>query len=74
MDNLQMQIQNYRNYCEQQKRLDCKTLKAYRIDLRQFAEQSINTDVDYITPSILEHYIASLHQKYKPKTVKRKLC
>ncbi len=27
-----------------------------------------------ITPTILENYIAGLHQKYKPKTVKRKIA
>lgn len=32
-------IQEYLTYCEVQKRLDEKTLKAYRIDLRQFREQ-----------------------------------
>lgn len=36
MNNLQLEIQNYLNYCQNQKRLDEKTLKAYRIDLRQF--------------------------------------
>ena len=36
MENLQTHIANYLNYCYEQKRLDEKTLKAYRIDLHQF--------------------------------------
>ena len=38
MNELQTHITNYLNYCRAQKRLDEKTLKAYRIDLRQFTE------------------------------------
>ena len=33
MHNLQSKITDYLNYCQTQKRLDTKTLKAYRIDL-----------------------------------------
>ena len=29
-------VENYLNYCQYQKRLTGKTLKAYRIDLNQF--------------------------------------
>ena len=39
MNNLQNHIKNYLEYCKMQKRLDEKTLKAYRIDLQQFSEQ-----------------------------------
>lgn len=74
MNNLQTLIKNYLAYCNDQKRLDSKTLKAYRIDLRQFSEQISCTDVSDITPYVLENYIADLHQKYKPKTVKRKIA
>lgn len=74
MNNLQTLIENYLEYCTQQKRLDAKTLKAYRIDLRQFAEQIACVNVSNITSHILEDYIAKLHQKYKPKTAKRKIA
>ena len=33
MNTLETNIQRYLTYCEEQKRLDDKTLKAYRIDL-----------------------------------------
>lgn len=74
MNSLQTHTQKYLEYCEFQKRLDKKTLKAYRIDLRQFSEQFNLTNITDITPQILETYIAKLHQQYKPKTVKRKIA
>lgn len=74
MNNLQSLIENYLNYCEHQKRLDYKTLKAYRIDLRQFSTHISPINVSNITPYLLEDYIANLHTKYKPKTVKRKIA
>lgn len=74
MDTLQMQQQNYLKYCEFQKRLDNKTIKAYRIDLTQFANQIGVEKVSLVTPSVLETYIMWLHQMYKAKTVKRKLA
>ena len=74
MNNLEAQITHYLDYCQNQKRLDNKTLKAYRIDLRQFADCISLSDISLITPDILENFIASLHQQYKPKTVKRKIA
>ena len=74
MNNLQTRIEEYLKYCKIQKRLDAKTLKAYKIDLAQFMRE-INTEnfID-ITPSMLENFIANLHTQYKPKTVKRKIA
>lgn len=74
MNELQTLMESYLEYCKHQKRLDHKTLKAYRIDLRQFSEQISCTHVSDITPCVLENYIAKLHQQYKPKTVKRKIA
>ncbi|MBD5528303.1 MAG: tyrosine-type recombinase/integrase [Lachnospiraceae bacterium] len=74
MSSLQTQIKQYLEYCQYQKRLDEKTLKAYRIDLTQFLTEISCTDALEITPTLLENYIANLHQKYKPKTVKRKIA
>lgn len=72
MDNTKMYIANYLEYCNSQKCLDEKTLKAYRIDLRQFSDQ--NFSITEITSEKLEQYIAQLHEQYKPKTVKRKIA
>lgn len=74
MNNLQNHIENYLEYCSTQKRLDKKTLKAYRIDLRQFFEQISITETAELTSTILETYVAELHQQYAPKTVKRKIA
>ncbi len=74
MYTLQTHIKNYLEYCNTQKCLDAKTLKAYRIDLQQFSEQLTISDTTEITSSELENYIAELHQRYKPKTAKRKIA
>lgn len=67
------QIEDYLHYCEFQKNLDAHTLKAYRIDLRQFDEflQANGTSFD---KTCLCGYISILHEKYKPKSVKRKIA
>ena len=74
MNNLEIPVNDYLDYCRSQKRLDEKTLKAYRIDLTQFCEKFPDTEITNITPAALEIFIAGLHQKYKPKTVKRKIA
>lgn len=74
MYTLQTIIKNYLEYCATQKRLDEKTIKAYRIDLRQFSELLSAPEVTEIASSELETYIAGLHQKYKPRTAKRKVA
>ena len=74
MDNLQSLMKDYLEFCSTQKCLDEKTLKAYRIDLRQFSEQICATKVSEINSVILEKYIAILHQYYQPKTAKRKIA
>ena len=74
MDTLKTCMKNYLEYCHSQKCLDEKTLKAYRIDLRQFSEQIPDGNITEITSKILEQHIARLHTQYKPKTVKRKIA
>ena len=74
MSNLSTQINHYLEYCQNQRRLDSKTIKAYRIDLKQFQSGISSTEPAQISPELLENYIATLHQTYKPKTVKRKLA
>lgn len=71
MPTLQTHVKNYLEYCTAQKRLDEKTLKAYRIDLRQFFEQFPISEVTEISSSELEAYIARLNQVHKPKTAKK---
>ncbi len=58
MDTTQTLIENYLTYCSSQKRLDEKTLKAYRIDLRQFSEQTPPVEFPALSSAALEAYIA----------------
>lgn len=74
MNDVQTNVTDYLNYCQNQKRLDAKTLRAYRIDLSQFCRHIQPTDVPEITPKQLEDFITGLHQQYKPRTVKRKIA
>ncbi len=74
MNNLDKQINNYLEYCQYQRRLDDKSLKAYHIDLRQFSQQHMKTIITDITSDMLEKYITILNKTYKPKTVKRKIA
>ena len=54
MNNLDAQIIDYLTHCEFQKRLNSKTLKAYKIDLRQFSEFIHISDVADVSSSVLE--------------------
>ena len=74
MKNIEQHIQTYLEYCSQRKRLDEKTVKAYRIDLAQFTAHLSVDSAKEITSAMLEDYIAFLHQSYQPKTVKRKIA
>lgn len=59
MNILRTQLNNYLEFCQFQKRLDFKTLKAYRIDLTQFIHQVAVNDISSITTDILENHIAT---------------
>lgn len=74
MESLQNTIKEYLIFCQNQKRLDAKTLKAYSIDLKQFIEKHPNLPIDDISTCCLETFIVYLHETYKPKTVKRKIA
>lgn len=65
------QVKKYLEYCEYRKELDGNTLKAYRIDLRQFFEYC---QEDFPDKNTIEDYITELHKKYKQKTIKRKIA
>lgn len=67
-------IEGYLNYCKMQKRLDPKTIKAYRIDLTQFSDFLKNSDIHSFSVSDIESFIGYLNENFKPKTAKRKLA
>ncbi len=65
-------IEMYLEYCKIHKELNSKTLKAYRIDLAQFA--AITSFRFPITKETLNDYLSILHQSFQPKTIKRKIA
>ena len=70
---LKQEIEKYLCYCHLQKGLDEKTVKAYRNDLGQFMK-FIQQHEEQLSKSVLNLYVIELQQKYKKKTVKRKLA
>ena len=65
------QVGKYLEYCEFIKGLDRNTLKAYRIDLKQFFKYVME---DIPGKEKIEDYITELHKKFKQKTIKRKIA
>lgn len=68
---VQEYVKKYLEYCEFRKELDKKTLKAYRIDLRQYFD-FVNSENPQ--KGEIEEYITDLHKNFKQKTVKRKIA
>lgn len=74
MTNLTELTEKYLKYCKEQRILDNKTIKAYEIDLNQFCTYFCTSSISDISINDIEIYLAHLHKKYKPKTVKRKVA
>lgn len=64
-------VQRYLDMCKNEKKLDKKTLKAYRIDLRQFEEYLSENEMSFDRES-LKAYTSHMNQKFQPRTVRRK--
>jgi len=73
MNTLNRYITEYPSYCECRKRLNFKTLKAYRIDLKQYST-FCDSSLDSLSKNTIDLYITELHRHYKPKSVKRKIA
>ncbi len=73
MNTLNNYITGYIEYCEYRKRLDTKTLKAYKIDLKQYADYCSDLS-ECFCKDVVDNFITSLHKNHKPKTVKRKIA
>ncbi len=73
MNTLNNYIAEYIEYCEYRKRLDSKTLKAYKIDLKQYEDFCTGLS-DCYARNVVDSFITNLHKQYKPKTVKRKIA
>lgn len=73
MSTLHCCMREYLEYCHYRKRLDYKTLKAYRIDLKQYEDFCAGVS-DCFSKNMVDNFITCLHKRYKPKTVKRKIA
>ena len=66
--------EDYLNFCVNRKNLDSKTIKSYRIDLQQYTDYTDKNDIEWTGKCSIENYIEHLHNRYKPKSVKRKIA
>lgn len=71
MQTLSQSIGQYLETCEYERNLSTDTIKAYRIDLRQFSEF---TKCEWADRDLLNQYIKHLNQNFAPRSVKRKLA
>ncbi len=68
---LEKEVTEYIEYCKVQKHLNKHTIKAYKIDLKQFLAE---IGENYSLRDNLNGYIITLHKSYKTKTVRRKIA
>jgi integrase/recombinase XerD len=73
MKELKLLTENYLSYCLYQKILNPKTIKAYSIDLKQFAK-FIECSENEINKIGINNYLTHIHKIFKPKTIKRKIA
>lgn len=73
MNTLNNYIVEYLEYCKYRKRLNIKTLKAYKIDLKQYNTFCSNSH-KCLERNTVDLFITKLHKQYKPKTIKRKIA
>lgn len=74
ISDLHSYIFTYLDYCQHHKKLNSKTVKAYRIDLEQLMEYLVNSKSGALNKTSLSAYIVMLHKTYKVKSVKRKIA
>ena len=74
IDELMPLCEKYLRFCGTIKNLDYKTIKSYSIDLRQYHAFIRERELSWEDKKAIELYIESMHSKYKPKSVKRKIA
>lgn len=67
------QISAYLHICRYQRKLDEKTIKAYRIDLTQF-EIFLSAGQYDLSKDSISAYVMEMNQHFKPRSVKRKIA
>lgn len=74
MNTLFATTENYLEYCKTQKRLDNKTIKAYRTDLIQFVSFFNNSSIHTISITDLEKIYWISASKLQTQNSKKKAC
>ena len=78
MNTVSNQIAQYLQYCEHHKKLSEKTLKAYKIDFKQFemflAEKGVENHLGDIDKEVIYEYVTRLSSRYAVKSAKRKVA
>jgi integrase/recombinase XerD len=77
MDKLDKIMTDFLFHCRVEKNLSLNTLKAYKLDLVQFAKylaQKKKIDIEKIDKHVLRDYVQQLMESGKIKTVKRKIA
>jgi len=72
MTTLKQAIVDYLMYCEYQKKLSAKSIKAYTIDLEQLRQHTTTENIPI--KAEISAYITHLHKTYSSRTVKRKIA
>lgn len=67
-------IDDYLERCECERRLDAKTVRAYRCDLDQFCEWVLLQENEGFSRETLRMYLAHLNSSYAPTSVRRKMA
>lgn len=67
-------MKRYLEYCEYQRGLSTKTIKAYKLDIGQYLSYCTSQGEDKLEKSTLINYISYLHKVYKPRSAKRKVA
>ena len=72
-ENTNALISVYLQYCQFEKGLSDKTIKAYRNDLTQFSRY-VGSNITICDKFLMQSYLSHLHKRYKMKSVKRKIA
>jgi len=72
MITLKKAITDYLSYCEYQKKLSAKSIKAYMIDLNQLQQYAVYESIP--VKAEISAYITHLHKIFSPRTVRRKIA
>lgn len=72
MKNLEILVKEYLYYCQKRKKLDFKTIRAYKTDLQQFT--MFCRENNPLEKSTINNYFITVLNDFKPKTAKRKIA